>query len=503
MTHSSTIDIDYKFAGPTIARFHRSSAFVRCLMGPFGSGKSVACVMELLWRAAEQKPAPDGKRYSRFAIIRSTYPELQTTTLKTVQAWVPPALGVPRLQPPMTLHIRKGDIDCEILFLALDREDDVRKLLSLELTGAWINEAREVPRAVFDALTGRVGRYPQMSIGGPTWSGVILDTNPPDTEHWLYRAFEGGDTPRDWELFKQPSGLSPEAENVANLPPGYYQRLAAGKDPDWVRVYVHGEYGFVQEGLPVFPMWRDSVHVSPEPLEPIPGLPLLLLGADWGLTPAAVFGQRLADGRWHIVDEFVTENTGVIRFSEALTAYTRSRYPLNEVAAVWGDPAGNVRSQNDERTAIEIMREHTGWRVRPAPSNEWTMRREVVVSALNRMVDGRPGFLLSPRCRVLRKGFSGGYHYRPIRASVTGRSYDDKPVKNEFSHPHDALQYLLLGGGEADVVMQRVRRREPRAERFAQGSDYSLFDHSRDADNDHPRHSASRRQRQATLSAPW
>jgi hypothetical protein len=476
--------VSYGYAGPTIEAFHKSDDFVRLLMGPIGAGKSVACVMELLWRAGEQAPGPDGIRRTRWAIIRSTYPELQTTTLRTFQQWVPGEYGTLRTQPPMSFHMRRGDIDVEFLFLALDREDDVRKLLSLELTGAWINEAREIPKSVFEALTGRVGRFPRVADGGPTWSGIIMDTNPPDTEHWLYHLFEGGELPAGYSIFKQPSGVSPQAENRANLPANYYERLSAGKDDDWLRVYVHGEYGFVREGLPVFGMFRDSVHTAPEPLRPVEGLPIML-GVDFGLTPAAVFGQRLPDGRWHIFDEFVCDDAGVIRFTEGLTAYIRANYPNHFIGAVFGDPAGNIRSQNDEKTALEILREHTGWKVRPAPSNEWVMRREVVVAALNRMIDGRPGFTLSPKCPVLRKGFSGGYHYRPIRASITGRAYDEKPLKNEYSHPHDALQYLMLGGGDADVVMNRVRRdptRRRRSERV--NSDYSLFGYRADDEND-------------------
>ena len=72
----------------------------------------------------------------------------------------------------------------EVLFLALDRPDDIEKLLSLELTGVWINEAREVAKAIVDGATMRVGRFPSMKDGGPTWYGVIADTNAPDEDHW-------------------------------------------------------------------------------------------------------------------------------------------------------------------------------------------------------------------------------------------------------------------------------------------------------------------------------
>ncbi len=147
----------------------------------------------------------------------------------------------------------------------------------------------------------------------------------------------------------------------------------------------------------------------------------------------------------------------------------------------FGDPAGNVRSQNDEKTALEIMRENTPWTVRAAPSSDFTVRREVVVGALNRMVDGRPGLLISPRAQMIRKGMAGGYHYRSIQNSLSGRQYDARPLKNEYSHPADALQYLLLGGGEADIVMGR-QRRQPRRDRKpstkGRGHDYDIFNYA-------------------------
>ena len=54
----------------------------------------------------------------------------------------------------------------------------------MELTGVWINEAREIPKSIIDACTMRVGRYPSMREGGASWSGVIADTNAPEEDHW-------------------------------------------------------------------------------------------------------------------------------------------------------------------------------------------------------------------------------------------------------------------------------------------------------------------------------
>ena len=60
--------------------------------------------------------------------------------------------------------------------------EDVKKLLSLELTGVWVNEAREIPKSIIDAVTMRCGRFPSMREGGPSWSGVICDTNAPEED---------------------------------------------------------------------------------------------------------------------------------------------------------------------------------------------------------------------------------------------------------------------------------------------------------------------------------
>jgi hypothetical protein len=52
---------------------------------------------------------------------------------------------------------------------------------------------------------------------------------------------------------------------------------------------------------------------------------------------------------------------------------------------------------------------------------------------------------------VLRKGFNGGYKYKIVSYSGEARLAME-PDKNQYSHPHDALQYMMMGGGEYKVV---------------------------------------------------
>lgn len=440
------LKIDYTPAGPECDAFFYDDSFVRGIRGPIGSGKSTACAF-LPWRHLfESEPGHDGKRRARWAVIRNTYPELKTTTIKTWHQWFPREMGRWQDQGPPTHWIQNGDIDLEVMFLALDRPDDIAKLLSLELTGAWINEAREVPKAILDGLTGRVGRFPPVRGGAKSWSGVVMDTNSPDTDHWWYRLAEE-QKPEGFRFWCQPGGREPNAENLENLPPKYYERASAGKDDAWVKVYVDGDYGFVQDGKPVYPEWRDQLHAKPcEPDEKLP----LWIGIDFGLTPAAAIAQRTFLGQWRYIDELVTEDMGAVRFGELLKGKLDSEYKGFKIAGIYGDPSGDNRSPTDENTPFAILRAQ-GIPARPAHSNDPVLRREAFAKPLTRLIDGEPGLIVDPRCRLLRKGLMGGYRYK--RVMVTGAErYQDKPEKNHFSHVCEAGQYLMLGAGEGRAL---------------------------------------------------
>lgn len=468
--------------------FFYSNAFLSGIKGPIGSGKSTACCFRPWRHLAESEPDRKGIRRARWAVVRNTYPELKTTTIKTWHQWFPKDMGNWQDTGPPTHHIQDGDVDMEVMFLALDRPDDVKKLLSLELTGAWINEAREVPKAVMDGLTGRVGRFPPLRDGGSRWAGVIMDTNPPDTDHWWYLLAERvpGETldslnkaeaalraagvldPNQalFEFYSQPGGDSPLAENVENLPAGYYQLASAGKGEDWVRVYVRGDYGYVTDGKPVYPEFRDNVHVRQVDFDPRMGL---WIGIDFGRTPAAVFGQRTVLGRWHWIDELVCVDMGAKKFGELLRKKLDREYQNATLDGVFGDPAGDSMAQTDDHTPFDIIKVE-GIPAKAAPSNDPVLRREAVASLLNQMVDGIPALLISPKCEITRKGMAGGYQYKRLQVSGA-EMHHDKPSKNRFSHPCEAAQYMMLGAGEGRAITRIKRPQGWKMPQFAAGMD--------------------------------
>lgn len=473
-----TITYEYVSPGVTVDAFLQSESFVTGIRGPVGSGKSTGAVMKILVNANNQVVQKDGRRHSRFAIIRNTYPELTTTTIKTWHQWVPESLGSWKATGPPTHHIIDANLDMEVMFVALDRPEDVRKLLSLELTGAWINEAREVPKAILDGLTGRVGRFPPKRDGGCVNPQIVMDTNPPEVDHWWYVLAERDtSSQRNAELVEsvikaetemraagmlgakqslftflsQPDANSPDAENRANLPADYYAKMSAGKSEEWKKVYIRGEYGFVQDGRPVYPEFRELLHVKAFELNP--RLPLSI-GIDFGLTPAASIGQRSFTGIHRVRWEVVTEHMGAKQFALTLKGFLAQTCPNFEIDTITGDPAGMADSQSDsDETCFKILKAN-GVDAKPAPTNDPTIRREAHAQAMTRLIDGEAGYQIHPGgCPTLRRGMAGQYRYKRVQV-IGDERFHDKPEKNSVSHVCEADQYRMLGTGEGRVVLR-------------------------------------------------
>lgn len=455
---SETLSLKYKPGGPVLAAFMKSMARVQPLMGPVGGGKTRGALTKAVKLGARQAPSTrDGIRKTKVTVVRDTYRDLWRATIptwlkvmpKNVGEWVgaegdPVTHTVEFMLPDQTLARQI------IQFVAIGDNAVEDVLRGYETTIFILDEGDRLSRDVYTYGRSRWGRYPDMEEGGPSWHGMIIPFNAPDTENWAYTDLVEKPADDVAPLFRQPSGLDPAAENLENLPPNYYQDMIKGQPEWWVRRFVRNEFGYSRDGLPVYPEWIDSMHVSRSPLEPIPGIKISA-GADAGLTPAAAFGQRLPSGRWLILLEVIGEKgMGARRFGAMVRQAVRERFP-NWTSEIEGfaDPSAAYGADKvaEEKDWIEMISDESGIWFMPAPSNNLTPRLDAVRTPLTMMIDGQPAFQLDPRCLQLRKGFNSGYRYRRMQVPGVER-YDDRPDKNEFSHPHDALQYLMLGAGD-------------------------------------------------------
>tara|TARA_R110000868_G_scaffold228058_1_gene481028 strand:+ start:1139 stop:2698 length:1560 start_codon:yes stop_codon:yes gene_type:complete len=437
---------------------HDDDSFVRVIMGPYGSGKSTWALTEIVKRACEVPVWHSGRRRSRWGIVRNTSGELSSTTLASWLSWFEELGDVRKRQKPIMTYEHvfndgHGLVELELLFIALDRPDDVRKIKSLELTGCYINELSEVPKAALAHMKGRVNRYPSKAFcTEPYWSGIIADTNPPEDDHWIYKDFEEQKFDNH-KLFKQPPGLikdddnkwvrNPDADNASHLPDNYYEMLAEGQSQEFVKVFCLGEYGSVGFGKRVYPEFNPDFHAV-DALDAIQG-EQLILGWDFGLTPACVVMQLSARGQLLILKEYVGDGMGIRTFADSIVIPSLAKdFPYCKVGMSVADPAGNARNEIVEEMSCIGELNSLNIPTTGARTNDIDPRLGSVRYFLNKMVDGKPGLVLDRRnCPTLFKGFVKEYVY--ARVAVSGEErYKDKPNKNMASHPMDALGYGCL-----------------------------------------------------------
>src|SRR5262245_49276569 len=166
------MSIEITFAPPpTGAQFMLSESFYRMILGPLGSGKTTTVLFELLRRACEQTPGYDNKRHTRFALLRQTLQQLKNTVLKDIIQWFGPLITWKVSES--TVHVEFGDVVSEWILLPLETPEDQKRILSMNITGAFVSEAIEIDFDLLVAIAGRCGRYPSGADGAPTWFGVL------------------------------------------------------------------------------------------------------------------------------------------------------------------------------------------------------------------------------------------------------------------------------------------------------------------------------------------
>ena len=431
---------------PSVAGFLVDDAFISAIVGPVGSTKTTAGIIKIAYHASRMAKCKDGIRRSRAVWVRNTREQLRDTSIPDVLGWFPePEFGT-YLKTEYKFTLRFDDVECEVLFRGLDDSNDVKRLLSLQVSFGILEEFREINPLIFEMLQGRLGRYPSKRDNGV---GCVTDTgasnahlwamsNPPDMDTFWERFLS--EPPANASIYTQPSGLSPDADWTQWLPEDYYDNLAIGKTQEWQDIYIHAKFGASLAGRPVHPSFRTDFHVSPGPLTAIKSANHpLLIGVDYGLNPSVNIGQMDNKGRLLILDCITSDGMGILQFARnKLKPLLAQKYPGHTALCI-GDPAGTQRAQTDEKSCFDIMRAE-GFSVISASTNSIVSRIAAVDEFLSRQVDAGPGFLIDPAAKVIIDALRGGYRYKTKKSG----EHELTPEKNQHSHPADALQYLCL-----------------------------------------------------------
>ena len=469
---------------------HEGSIFVTG-----NSGKSVACCLEVFMKACGQRANAKGVRESKWLFYRRHAVDLELTTLETWLEWFPETQM--KRDSPMTGYLTvphpSGDgtrVDIHLIFMGLETGEDIKKLKSLELSGAWGNEATQIDWKIHSTVYERLGRFPRKCDGVEyPRLGLLMDTNAPHESNWwkkraedvrdaneryfaqppalLREWVEMGDGRKGWVYewnCGQREGVLP-AENVENHNEGfeYWMNMVRTKDEDDIRTQVLNEYGLSVEGLPIYPEWKDGWHFRGKDVVFEPGR-LLVVGMDFGRTPAAVLMQMGRDGQVRVLEEVVSQDMGIKQFCEEMLIPVLTegyRYGSGVRVVCYADPAGANPNEVDSVSQIEMVNA-CGLECWPCdvPGNSFVLRSNCVKDLLRGVRDGKPAVALSEKCKTLKDGFNGGYCYKKMAGGILGEErYAPGPDKSSFyTHVQDAFQYgvwsLIKGNRYSGGLME-------------------------------------------------
>lgn len=498
--------------GPVADAFMRSRAFIAVIIGPVGSGKTMAALQKGMRVAAMQGGIRDTKgrnwRTGRVGVIRESYPSLKSTTLKSWFNIVPEDKGF-NWSAPFTHRFQKvvkGTIqrpedvlDCEYEFRAIGDQSVEEACRGWEINAAIIDEADLQPPDLIPFLTGRVGRFSNLSPELVVDPQIIVSMNMPDVENHAYelamsKTIDGlsGDEQKLLEqaldgrplieTFVQPGGMEPDAENLHNLPNGrgyYVLQLAANKHkPGYVDRMVHNKPVPLMHGKPVNQGFVYTRHVRECQWDKSRKL---IVGIDGGYTAAAVFLQRTALGGIRTLGEVVNrsrDGKGILAWSgETFGKMVRQamleRFPgiRDDQVRIVCDPAafkGKDSPQDAKDWVRSVKNAINMGPIHKAKSNSPSLRNEAIWKAQG----AQDGYFVDPSAKHLIKGHSGGYRYEKSTLG-TGEEKGQVAIANTvFTHVCDAEQYAAL---EGEHVVAEVRG-EPRGGRGHEIVNDSGFD---------------------------
>jgi hypothetical protein len=486
----------------------QSRAFICGIIGPVGSGKTMAALQKGLRLAAQQGGRVDDKgvlwRKARIGVIRESYPSLESTTLKSWFNVVPESEGKFGWRAPYVHKFRKilrreGNrpdgrpidvLEVEFEFRAIGNLSVEEACRGWEVNAVIIDEADLQPEDLVSFLTGRIGRFSDLDPESVVDPQIILSLNMPDIENHIYQLLmdhelDTGELSEEdraeldrvldgrplIEAFIQPGGREPNAENLHNLSGGrgyYILQVASNKHkPGYVDRMVDNKPVPLQHGQPVNEKFVHSAHVRPLPFD---RRRKLIVGLDQGLFAAAVALQRDQGGDIRTLAELVNYDpkkkkllkVGPSAFGRAVKAMLGERFPelTPDMIRVVADPAAFAADdrEDNEHDWIRACQKTLGLKIHRAKSNKAALRNEAIWQAQDRT----GGYAVDPSCKHLIKGHLGGYRYAKAELG-TGETRGHLEIANTiYTHVADAEQYAALEGEHViGDIRGKERRRAP------------------------------------------
>lgn len=418
--------------------FHASNARVIVLVGGLGSGKSFSAVKEIEQSALQWAGMP-------MAVYRKTMPALRDSTLHEFRAHSNAALGTFKAREDKYLYVNESFVNFRGL-------DDPAKAKSSNYALIVMEEAEEFSFEDFRRLNERV-RAP-----GPWPHRIILVLNPVDEDHWIYKQFV--ENAEEWDKM---GGLLvlhfSTHDNLDHLPPGYIDQVTVGMDPDEINRYIHGKWGTVVKGEPVYAkILNPSIHLRTT--VQYPGQ-LLLRGWDFGFNHPAV-SFRLVDeqGRMNIKHAMMGEKVDLPDYIPQVIGRTAQLFGQDIRILDFGDPRGHDKAPNGKETCFQILQDFGISAKGERGSRDYVepgirqVRKE-----FSTLIEGIPQLTIDPSASLIRAAYFGRYV----------RDEDGNPKKDGYyEHVCDADRYISHHHRYDNAVQYAIlARKTQRAQAFS------------------------------------
>lgn len=424
---------------PTAKKFHESEARVRYLQGGLNCGKTTAAIWESIFQSRFPK--------NRVLHVRKTYASMRNSILPSFYRNVPTQmLDGEYNNRDHTQKLINGSVIC---FGGMDTPAQRENYRSSEFGTIIMHECSEFYWEDYLILFARSGRIRNCR------GGMILESNPPDINHWLYNMFEKehkGDV--DYAYWKMPS-----KENQANhTDPLYIANIESQYrgNPNLIRKYLDGEWGADLSGTPVFlfnPMRHSTKDIVFQKGRRI------YRGWDLGYHhPAVVWFQVDSLERVNVLRAHLGDGVYMDKFADTIIRITNEFFPGAETMD-FADIEGLAVSAQSRKTEYDILKEK-GIR----PMSRRSLVKEGIAQIqkfLNTTTGDRPNVQFhSEDCEELIRGMNSGYCWKKFSNGMIA----EEPNKDgHYDHLVDALRYGFINlFGVLNAKMDEERKKKYR-----------------------------------------
>ncbi len=343
------------------------------LYGGSRSGKTFIIIYALIIRASKVK--------SRHLTMRRTFASVKRAifldTFPKVMRICFPHLKVKYNKTDYYVTFPNGS---EIWFSGMDNGDRVEKILGMEFSTIYFNEASELDYAPIQTVISRLAE--KNSLVNKTF----YDFNPPSRSHFSYALFIQKLNPIDDEPLENPEDynhllMNPQ-DNIENIDEEYIKLLERMPKADRER-FLKGLFGDDAAGATYYAFDRDR-HVK-ENVKPLMGT--VFVGMDFNVNPfcAILFSYN---GKFHVFDEVYLENSDTFKMCDELI---RRGY---RGATVIPDSTGKNRKTSG-KSDHAILREY-GFTI-PSVRNPFVKDR---VNNVNRLLTA-DNIIIDKKCKKL------------------------------------------------------------------------------------------------------